>query len=250
MMKPICPPEKRLLDICVSATALLLLLPVLLVVATLIRLESPGPVLYRSRRVGGGMRVFTMYKFRTMHQGADRLVSSMANQNAYNKSIFDPSLRYCTECLLMNHTCQAPLLLDNEQWCEKEYVNHRKRRAIFNKFVQDPRVTRLGRFLRNSSLDELPQLLNVLLGDMSLVGNRPLPMYEAERLTTDEYIGRFAAPAGLTGLWQVTKRGRTELLSDAERIELDLDYARNVSLRTDLRILFKTLKAVWQKEAM
>src|SRR5690606_17571718 len=95
--------------------------------------------------------------------------------------------------------------------------------SAFVKICNDPRITRFGTFIRNTSIDELPQLFNVLKGDMSLVGNRPLPLYEAQQLTSDEWASRFLGPAGITGLWQVSKRGRGEM-SDRERRELDNVY--------------------------
>lgn len=119
--------------------------------------------------------------------------------------------------------------------------------SLFFKIQNDPRITRCGSFLRNTSLDELPQLINVLLGDMSLVGNRPLPLYEAEKLTKDNIAWRFLAPAGITGLWQVTKRGR-ENMSEEERIQLDMEYAMRNSFFYDLRILLSTIPALLQKE--
>jgi lipopolysaccharide/colanic/teichoic acid biosynthesis glycosyltransferase len=119
--------------------------------------------------------------------------------------------------------------------------------SVFFKFKNDPRVTGLGRFLRGTSLDELPQLINVLKGDMSLVGNRPLPLYEAERLTNDQIAWRFLAPAGISGLWQVTKRGK-EKMSEEERIHLDIQYAMNNSFVYDLKILVNTIPALLQKE--
>src|SRR5690606_29601968 len=121
--------------------------------------------------------------------------------------------------------------------------------SAFVKIKNDPRITRLGAFLRNTSIDELPQLFNVLKGDMSLVGNRPLPLYEAQQLTSDEWSMRFLGPAGITGLWQVTKRGRGEM-SDEERRQLDNDYAKHFSVWMDLKILLKTVPALFQKEAV
>ncbi len=119
--------------------------------------------------------------------------------------------------------------------------------GIFFKIKDDPRITRFGSFLRNTSLDELPQLFNVLKGDMSLVGNRPLPLYEAEKLTQDQVAWRFLAPAGLTGLWQITKRGKHDM-SPQERIQLDIDYAMNNSFLKDIEIILKTFPALLQKE--
>jgi lipopolysaccharide/colanic/teichoic acid biosynthesis glycosyltransferase len=114
------------------------------------------------------------------------------------------------------------------------------------KIKNDPRVTRVGAFLRFTSLDELPQLFNVLKGDMSLVGNRPLPLYEAQKLTADTYAMRFLAPAGITGLWQVEGRGKADL-SEEDRKMLDVEYAMNYNLWMDIKILIKTPLAAIQK---
>ena len=118
----------------------------------------------------------------------------------------------------------------------------------FIKFQNDPRVTKVGKIIRKYSIDELPQLFNILKGDMSIVGNRPLPLYEAETLTTDKYVERFFAPAGLTGLWQVEKRGHGGRLSSEERKMLDIKYARHFSFIMDFRIILKTFTAFIQKE--
>jgi len=127
----------------------------------------------------------------------------------------------------------------------KEKQNQYKNGNQFIKIANDPRVTPAGRFLRNTSLDELPQLYNVLKGDMSIVGNRPLPLYEAELLTVDDHAERFLGPAGITGLWQVVKRGKKEM-SGEERILLDRIYARKSSLLFDIRLMIMTIPALLQ----
>jgi lipopolysaccharide/colanic/teichoic acid biosynthesis glycosyltransferase len=199
---------KRTFDIIVSALGLLFLSPLLILIAVLIKLESRGPVFYISKRAGAGYRIFNFYKFRSMRQGADSELKKLAHLNQYGENS------------------------SNE---------------VFFKIKNDPRVTRIGQFLRNTSLDEIPQLINVLIGDMSLVGNRPLPLYEAEKLTKDQIAWRFLAPAGITGLWQVTKRGK-ENMSPEERIALDMEYAMKNSFWLDLKILLSTVPALLQKE--
>ena len=204
------PVVKRLFDILVAGTVLIFASPLLLLIALLIKLDSEGPILYKSKRAGTGYKIFDFYKFRSMRVNADKELASLSALNQY----------------AANGGTSA-----------------------FVKIKDDPRVTKLGSFLRNTSLDELPQLFNVLKGDMSLVGNRPLPLYEAQELTSDEWALRFLGPAGITGLWQVTKRGRAEM-SDEERRQLDNDYANHFSLWMDLKILLKTVPALFQKEAV
>ncbi|WP_440134257.1 sugar transferase [Chitinophaga sancti] len=199
---------KRGLDILFAGTLLLLLSPVFLVLTILIKLDSKGPVFYVSRRAGNRYQIFKFYKFRTMVADADKQVAQMKHLNQYDTNGTGP---------------------------------------VFFKVSNDPRVTPLGAFLRNSSLDELPQLLNVLLGHMSLVGNRPLPLYEAATLTTDDYAGRFLAPAGITGLWQIKKRGNKDM-SVSERINLDKSYAEKHSVLYDMWILANTPNALRQKD--
>jgi lipopolysaccharide/colanic/teichoic acid biosynthesis glycosyltransferase len=129
--------------------------------------------------------------------------------------------------------------------------NKEKEEDINNAFVKienDPRVTKVGRFIRKYSIDELPQLFNILKGDMSIVGNRPLPLYEAEKLTVDSSIDRFMAPAGLTGLWQVEERGKGGLMSAEERKQLDITYGQTYNFMLDMKIIFRTLTAFIQKD--
>ncbi len=252
--RPALPGWKRLIDVAVSFVVLLLLSPMLLLVAACIVLDSRGPVLYKSKRAGTNFYVFDMYKFRTMTARADQLIESLASHNIYAKAEvtgdeINQSQRVCADCRLSGLVCQRPLFDQHEPICERLYLTEHDEAATFMKFRNDPRITRLGAFLRNSSIDELPQLVNVLLGDMSLVGNRPLPLYEAEKLTTDESAKRFSGPAGLTGLWQVKKRAKGQTrMSDRERIALDIDYADKVSFRLDMQIIWQTIFSLWQQE--
>ena len=132
----------------------------------------------------------------------------------------------------------------------EDYLKNKstERANTFFKMENDPRVTRVGRIIRKYSIDELPQLFNILKGDMSVVGNRPLPIYEAEQLTSDNYIERFMAPSGLTGLWQVEKRGNGGSLSPEERKQLDIKYARTFSFSLDMKIIIRTFTAFIQEE--
>jgi lipopolysaccharide/colanic/teichoic acid biosynthesis glycosyltransferase len=206
-IEPDSPVFKRLFDIVVSLLLILFLLPLFLLIALAIKFESRGPIFYNANRAGRGFRIFKFYKFRTMEVNADEKIQALAHLNQYNDST---------------------------------------KGAKFFKISNDPRITKVGRFLRNTSLDELPQLFNVLKGDMSLVGNRPLPLYEAATLTTNEFVERFMAPAGITGLWQIKKRGKADMSID-ERIELDISYARKASFLYDFWIMARTPAALFQK---
>lgn len=245
---------KRTIDLSVSLIILILLSPVMLLVSLLILLDSKGPVIYKSKRAGANFHVFDMYKFRTMTVSADQQLNQLSSQNIYaqtkpNGEAVNGVMKLCSSCREQGISCQSLLVDHNRSICEKLYLEESEGSAKFMKFRNDPRVTRFGTFLRNSSIDELPQLINILIGDMSLVGNRPLPLYEAEKLTSDEFAKRFAGPAGLTGLWQVKKRAKGQgTMSDRERTLLDIKYTTNFSFKTDLEIIWKTFFSLWQKE--
>lgn len=247
------PLGKRVVDVVCAGGALLLLSPVFLLLGLLIKLESRGPVFYYSYRVGSGYRVFRFWKLRSMRSDADQLLGSVQELNQYQSGSAGvaPTPGLCAACAAAGTGCQQQLVDQRGQLiCEQQYRQQRQAAAApaFLKVVNDPRVTRVGRFLRNSSLDELPQLYNVLRGDMSLVGNRPLPLYEAEKLLTDEHSRRFIAPAGITGLWQVSRRGQAGGMSEDDRKALDNEYARDYSMRKDIEIILRTIPALFQKE--
>jgi len=156
----------------------------------------------------------------------------------------------CATCAAAGGECQKKLIDGKGKIiCEQQHNEAKKLQSgpAFIKIVNDPRITKFGNFIRNTSIDELPQLYNVLRGDMSIIGNRPLPLYEAEKITTDQFAARFIAPAGITGLWQVSKRGKGNMSED-ERKALDIEYATNYSLKKDLQIILKTIPALFQKE--
>jgi len=245
---------KRVFDCFFAGLALLLLSPVFLIVIIALRLESKGPVFYYSPRVGTGYRAFKFYKFRSMYVNADAKLKDLKHLNQYSAAAGAAETatsvsNLCEECKLQGIQCQFPIYADNNKWCEKQYMYSKKAQAgsAFIKLKNDPRVTKVGKIIRNTSIDELPQLWNVIIGDMSIVGNRPLPLYEAEKLTTDKYALRFMAPAGITGLWQVEKRGKGEMSED-ERLMLDNTYAKNHSFMNDIRLILKTIPALFQKE--
>jgi exopolysaccharide biosynthesis polyprenyl glycosylphosphotransferase len=187
---------KRGLDIAGAGVALILMAPALILLAILVRLDSPGPVLYSALRAGRKGRPFRCYKFRTMVADADALKESLRGQN--------------------------------------------ERQGPFFKIADDPRITWIGRFLRRYSLDELPQLLNVLKGEMSLVGPRPHPLDDFSAYAI-EHMPRLDVTPGITGLWQVTAR---ENPSFQAGVDLDIEYIRSWSLGMDLRILLKTAAVV------
>lgn len=246
------PIAKRIFDIAVAGTALLLLSPLLIATVVAIRLESKGKVYYISKRVGTGYRVFDFYKLRSMYTDADQRLKELKHLNQYAEEAKKQ------DALNQNNIPKekappsaAPQLInkDGSPMTEEEFQELRRKQAAgtFVKFKDDPRITKVGKIIRNTSIDELPQLINVLKGDMSIVGNRPLPLYEAEQLTSDDWSQRFLAPAGITGLWQVEKRGGGSM-SEEERKGLDNKYAQNFSFWNDIRLILRTVPALFQKE--
>ncbi len=188
---------KRVLDIIVSASVLILLAPLLVLVAALIRMDSAGPALFLQHRVGLNKRRFRMYKFRTMVANAEKLQADLESRNEVSGPVF--------------------------------------------KIKDDPRITRVGRFLRKTSIDELPQLFNVLKGDMSLVGPRPLPVRDYQGFGQDWQRRRFSVRPGVTCLWQIS--GRSGIAFD-QWMDLDMRYIDHWSLWLDLKILAQTIPAV------
>lgn len=191
---------KRTMDIVLSIIGLILCIPLFAVVAIAIKLDSPGPIIFKQQRIGKDGEKFVMYKFRTMVANAEEILDKLLDENEATGPVF--------------------------------------------KIREDPRVTKIGKWLRKTSIDELPQLWNVLKGDMSLVGPRPpLPREVAEY---NEYQKqRLLVKPGITCYWQVN--GRSNLSFD-EWVELDIKYIREQSLWTDIKLLFKTVGAVLKKD--
>jgi lipopolysaccharide/colanic/teichoic acid biosynthesis glycosyltransferase len=202
----------RALDLVGAAILLVVLAPLLGAIALLIRLDSPGPVLFRQRRVGRDRRPFTVNKFRTMYDGV-----------AHDR-----------------HREFVLGLINGEAPGQEAQSAHDDEGGLYYKMIGDPRVTRFGRLLRRSSLDELPQLWNVLRGEMSLVGPRPPIPYEVESYPP-HWFARFAVKPGVTGLWQVSGRSKVTL---EEMVRLDVEYAERRSLWLNLWILARTVPAV------
>ncbi len=263
---------KRLFDIIFSGLAIIVLSPVFIITAIAIKLESPGPVLFKSKRVGTNYTIFDFLKFRSMYTDAEKRLKEVSKEagNQYaekdknetedekNATITAP-LGDEAEMAMMAMGMESDMMIGDEEVmlvgddfvvAESDF-SKQKEEEINNAFVKienDPRVTKVGRFIRKFSIDELPQLFNILKGDMSIVGNRPLPLYEAEKLTADSSIDRFMAPAGLTGLWQVEERGKGGLMSAEERKQLDITYGQTYNFLLDMKIIFRTLTAFVQKE--
>jgi lipopolysaccharide/colanic/teichoic acid biosynthesis glycosyltransferase len=194
---------KRLLDLAVASCALVVLSPLLAVLWLVVRFTSPGPAVFRQQRLGRDEHPFTLYKFRSMRSGAG---------DAIHREFVTRMLAEAPETVAVDG---------------------------FYKLQGDPRITPVGAWLRRTSLDELPQLVNVVRGDMSLVGPRPVLGWEAE-LFGDAARVRFRVRPGLTGLWQVSGRAR---LSMRQALELDAQYVRQQSLWLDLSILARTVPA-------
>ncbi len=253
----VIPLWKRVFDIFFSVIAIIFLSPLLLLTAVLILIESRGPVIYKSKRVGSNYVVFDFLKFRSMYRDADQRLKDYLTLNQYREEDIDSLISAQGDESIVEVSdfstdvvCGDCYVSDDEVLSEDDYIKEKriKNKNNFVKFENDPRITRVGKIIRKFSIDELPQLINVLKGDMSIVGNRPLPLYEAEKLTSDEYIDRFLAPSGLTGLWQVEKRGDSGKLSPEERKQLDVYYANNFSFWMDIKIIVKTFTAFIQKE--
>jgi len=245
---------KRAFDILVALTAWIVLSPLLIITAIAIKLESSGPVFYASKRVGADYKIFNFYKFRSMYSDADSRLKELAYLNQYRQPTPLTDSEIPCHDVRMNNDSSTYLIGDETMIAETSYLETKKmeKSVAFVKFGEDPRITKVGKIIRKLSIDELPQLINVLKGDMSIVGNRPLPLYEAELLTTDEWSERFLGPAGITGLWQVEARGKSKKMSTEERKELDNKYAKIAqspySFFIDLWIILRTVPAVFQKE--
>lgn len=196
--------SKRAFDILISAVAIILLSPVLLIISVVVYLGDPGPVIYGQIRIGKNGKPFKMWKFRSMYMNADKIIDQLTPEQMQ---------QYYTE-----------FKIDN-----------------------DPRITKIGNFLRKTSLDELPQLFNVLFNDMSLVGARPLIESEIQMYYSDYYDVLLSAKPGVTGYWQAYARNNATYQS-GKRQQMELYYVHHASAWLDIKILFKTVVSVLKRE--
>ncbi len=259
---------KRLFDIFFSSLSIIILSPVFIITAIAIRLESPGPILFKSKRVGTNYTIFDFLKFRSMYIDAEQRLKELSkDHNQYadahlqeeQKTTITAPLGDQAEMAMMDMGLESEMMISDEEImlvgddfvvAESDFSKQKEEEinSAFVKIENDPRITKVGKFIRKYSIDELPQLFNILKGDMSIVGNRPLPLYEAEKLTADSNIDRFMAPAGLTGLWQVEERGKGGAMSAEERKQLDITYGQTYNFALDMKIIFRTLTAFIQKD--
>ena len=266
MLKFKIPVWKRMFDIVFSIFAILILSPIFILTAIAIRIESKGPILFKSKRVGTNYTIFDFLKFRSMYVDAEQRLKELSkDHNQYatheqedHKTITAP-LGDQAEQAMFDMGMESEMMISDEEImlvgddfvvAESDFSKQKEEENnnAFVKIENDPRVTKVGAFIRKYSIDELPQLFNILKGDMSVVGNRPLPLYEAEKLTIDQSIDRFMAPAGLTGLWQVEERGKGGAMSAEERKQLDITYGQTYSFMLDMKIIFRTLFAFKQED--
>ncbi len=188
---------KRSFDVILSLLSLIILMPLLLLTSLLIVIEDHGPVFFVQKRIGKNGNEFSMYKFRSMRVGADKLHEKMKEEYGCNEVSF--------------------------------------------KLKDDPRNTKIGKFIRATNIDEIPQLINILKGEMSFVGPRPLPIYEYEeeqKTYNGRYNARYDVPQGLTCIWQISNRSQHEF---EDRMQMDVDYARNCSIGMDVKLFVQTI---------
>ncbi len=219
---------KRSFDIVISLIFLLIVSPILLICAIAIKLGTKGTIFYRVKRVGSGFKVFDLYKLRTMYTSSDKRLKELAHINEYQKDIVE----------------NEPTLV-NSVWRNLTSDTNNPNN------IGDSRITKIGYILRRLNLDELPQLFNVIKGDISMVGNRPLPIYEAEQLTIQDWTDRFHSPAGITGIWKVVSRRKLRSMTHEERNRLQNKYSlvlrhRN-SFWNDLWIIVQTFPVMFKK---
>jgi lipopolysaccharide/colanic/teichoic acid biosynthesis glycosyltransferase len=280
------PKTKRIFDLVLSIGALTVLSPLLAIVCFAIWAESgfKGKVYYTSKRVG--KTTFDFYKLRSMRINADADLAKLAkDKNQYATVSKQTDIDYSSPCprCKPDKPCSEIRNESNDRsicdyWYTVQNNEIKKSKSAFIKIVNDPRITKVGKFIRNTSIDELPQLINVIKNDMSIVGNRPLPVYEAEILTIGgapirsnshslvkanevekkerlDNPKRFLAPAGITGLWQVELRGKGGNMSEEQRKELDIDYSDHFvgdaySFWYDFKLILRTFKALFQKDTV
>jgi len=217
------PVLKRMIDLVTASLILLIISPFLLIFAIAIRIESRGKIYFVSKRLGSGYKLFDFYQLRTMYSSSGRRLKEISH---------------------LNHNVQ------HEPSNPTQVLKEKNKTPNMN-FEADPRISKVGRVLRKLHFDELPQLVNVLKGDLSIVGNRPLKIYDAELLTSEDLINRMQGPAGVTGLWKLKSRRRLKRMLSEERRALDNKYykiaRRKFSVWSDLWIIARTIPVMLRR---
>lgn len=235
---------KRIFDVVFASISLILLSPLLLIFIIAIRIESKGKAIYASKRIGMGYKEFDFYKLRSMYTNADKRLQELSHLNQYLKEAHPSTSE--------KHSFKEVSVLQQLKGEAKMGVVTSDSETISTRFENDPRHTKIGHILFKSGIDRWPQLINVLNGDMSFVGNRPLPIYEAELLTTSDWRKRLHAPAGTTGLWKIEPRRNYKAMSTEARKDLDNKYAEiaknKYSFWRDIWIILRTIPAIFQKK--
>lgn len=247
------PLTKRIFDVLFSGLTLIIFSPIFLIIAIMVKGYSKGPIFIFSLRVGSGYSVFKLYRFRYKYAETKKNINEFGAPNNYVAESLSTITQgglvrdLCNDCALAGSACLNPLFEDKRINCGKLYLQRKENKpgvSLIDRYKKPADITGWS-LIQTIILDKMPQMWNVFIGDISMVGNRPLPLHEAEKITTDKYAQRFLAPAGFTGLWHRTKNGKNKI-TENDKLALDNDYAIAHSFKNDVIIILKNLPALFE----